>query len=60
MSTYEFEAIEDYDRARVIDRYRLEAMTFAEACYIAQEEEINNAFENNREPSYYNEFKLVR
>ena len=57
MRTYTFQAIEKSDGARVIDHYKLDAMTFAEACYIAQENEINEAFEADREPALYNEFK---
>ena len=60
MAIYEFEAIEDYDRARIIDRYRLEAPTFAEACFDAQINELDNAHEHDREPTMYNEFKLIR
>ena len=60
MALYEFEAIENYEGSRVIDRYRLEAPTFAEACFDAQINELDNAHENDREPSMYDEFKLVR
>lgn len=60
MTMYEFDAIENYDRVRVIDRYRLEAGTFAEACFIAQVNEQDNAFENDREPTIYDEFKQIK
>ena len=60
MGLYEFEAIENYDGARIIDRYRLEAPTFAEACFDAQINEMDCAHENDREPTMYDEFKLVR
>ena len=60
MALYEFEAIENYEGSRVIDRYRLEAPTFAEACFDAQINELDTAHENDREPTLYDEFKLVR
>lgn len=60
MALYEFEAIENYEGSRVIDRYRLEAETFAEACSIAQYNETVTAYEHDREPTMYNQFTLVR
>lgn len=60
MTTYDFEAIENYPGAKVIDRYRLEAGTFAEACLTAQNNEMDTAFENDREPSIYDEFKQIK
>lgn len=60
MTLYEFEAIENYPGARITDRYRLEAETFAEACSIAQYNETVTAIQYDREPTMYNEFKLVR
>ena len=60
MTTYEFEAIENYPGARIIDRYRLSGTSFADACLTAQIEELDNAHEHDREPTMYDEFKLVR
>lgn len=59
MTEFDFEAIENYPGARVIDRYRLEAETFAEACSIAQYNETVAAFQHDREPTMYNEFKQI-
>lgn len=60
MTIYDFEAIENYQGSRVIDRYRLEAETFAEACSIAQYNETVTAYEHDREPTYYDEFKQIK
>lgn len=60
MTTYLFDAIENVDNARAIDRYRLEADTFAEACAEAQYNECVAAFQQDREPMMYNEFKLIK
>lgn len=59
MNTYEFEAIENYPGARIADRFRIEADTFAEACAEAQYNETVDAFQNDREPTMYNEFKQI-
>jgi hypothetical protein len=60
MTIYNFEAIENYPGAKIIDRYRLEAMTFAEACNIAQDNELNTAHEHDREATIYDEFKQIK
>jgi hypothetical protein len=60
MSTFKFWAIENYEGSQARTLFELEAITFAEACYIAQENEINDAFEQEREPEIYDEFKLVK
>lgn len=60
MAIYEFEAIENYQGSRIADRYRLEAPTFAEACFDAQINELDNAHEEDREPTYYDEFKQIK
>lgn len=60
MPIYDFEAIENYPGARIIDRYRLEAPTFAEACFDAQINELDNAHEHDREPTIYDEFKQIK
>lgn len=60
MTIYNFEAIENYPGAKVIDRYRFEANSFAEACSMAEYEESIIAIENDREPTVYDEFKLVK
>lgn len=60
MALYEFEAIENYEGAKIIDRYRFEASSFGEACCLAEYEESLIALENNREPTYYDEFKQIK
>lgn len=60
MTEYEFWAIENYPGARVKDRFRLEAETFADACATAQYNETLNALESDREPVMYDEFKLIK
>jgi hypothetical protein len=60
MTIYEFEAIENYEGAKVIDRYRIEASSFAEACSLAEYEESIIALENDREPTVYDEFKQIK
>lgn len=57
MTTYTLWAIREEERATVRDRYRLEASSFAEACLIAQENEI--AYARYNEPTIYNEFKQI-
>lgn len=60
MTVYDFEAIENYPGARVIDRWRLEGTSFADACLTAQINEIDLAHENDREPTIYDEFKQIK
>ena len=56
---YNFYAIEQGTGYRIEDRYQLEAYTFAEACMMAQDDEIQQAIGEDREPANYNVFKEI-
>lgn len=59
MKTYNFYAIQRVKGGSIGDRYQLEAVSFAEACVLAQEDEVHQAIGEDREPIMYNEFKEI-
>lgn len=59
MKEYDFFAVRTGDGYSVGDRYRLEANTFAEACYLAQVNELEEASVEEREPAMYNSFREI-
>lgn len=59
MTEYNFFAQETFEGGNVIDRWRLEADTFEEACEIAQQLEYREAEEWERDPVHYDTFTEV-
>lgn len=59
VTEYNFWAICNVPGGAISERCRLNALTFGEACYIIQENEIQEALEDGREPVMYNEFKEI-
>lgn len=60
MKQYDFNAIEILDKkTQVVDRWRLEAESYREACEMAQEIELESFVDNGLNPTSYDFFELL-
>lgn len=59
MTEYNFFAQQTLEGAEVIDRWRLHADTYEEACELAQQLEYREAEELERDPVHYDTFTEV-